>query len=147
MGFDLASVTAAGVGSIMSGAVDLAQGIRSAITGEIPPDKKAELEQLAKQLDNQLIMAQLAVNLEEAKSERIFVAGWRPACGWVGAIALFYASVGEPFLSWCARLYGSTVIFPVIDTTIMFQVLAGMLGLGVLRTVDKAQSPSPKGKE
>jgi hypothetical protein len=89
----------------------------------------------------------MAINMEEAKSEHLFVAGWRPFVGWIGGFALAYAAILEPFMSWCARLYGSTVVFPTLDTTITMQVLFGILGLGAFRSYDKSQAPAPKGKE
>jgi hypothetical protein len=67
--------------------------------------------------------------------------------GWVGGFALAYVAILEPFMSWVARLNGSTVVFPTIDTTITMQILFGILGLGAFRSYDKAQSPTIKGKE
>ena len=147
MGFDLASITSAGVGSLMSGIGELAKDLREAITGDLPAEKKADIQAKLLELDNQVMIAQMAVTLEEAKSEHIFVAGWRPAVGWIGAFALAYAAIIEPCMSWVAMVYGYKGEFPAIDTTITMQVLMGILGIGVMRSVDKAQAPSPKGKE
>lgn len=85
-----------------------------------------------------LDIAQIGVNTEEAKSESVFVAGWRPACGWVGALALAYASILEPAIRFVATVgfhYAGT--YPVIDTDITMQVLFGLLGLGAMRSFDK----------
>lgn len=68
-------------------------------------------------------------------------------CGWVGAASLGYAAIIEPFMTWCARLAGSTVTFPTLNTEITMQILIGILGLGAARSYDKSQDPSPKGKE
>jgi hypothetical protein len=144
----IASLSSGAVGGLLGGIGTLAKDIREAITGkEIDPALVAQIESKLKEMDNQVVMAQISVNLEEAKSEHLFVAGWRPACGWVCAASFAYAAILEPLMSWSARLYGSTAVFPKLDTTITMYVLGGMLGIGILRSVDKAQTPSPKGKE
>ena len=143
----LGDVAGQGVGAIMSGIGTLAKDLRQAITGDLPAEKQAEIQQKLMELELEAMKGQMAINLEEAKSEHLFVAGWRPAVGWIGAMSLGYAAIFEPFMSWCARLYGATVVFPVINTDITMQVLFGILGLGAFRSFDKSQSPAPKGKE
>ena len=87
-----------------------------------------------------LAQAQIAVNLEEAKSELWWKAGWRPFAGWTGGFALAYAAIIEPFLRFIATvLFQYTGAFPVIDTTLTMQVLLGLLGLGSLRSFDKTK--------
>lgn len=68
MGFDLASITAAGVGSFINGIGDLGGKIKTLITGELSPEKQAEVQAQLNALDQQIVLAQIAVNLEEAKS-------------------------------------------------------------------------------
>lgn len=94
-----------------------------------------ELAQLAS--DTDLAKAQIAVNMEEAKSTNWFVAGWRPAVGWVCAFGLAYVAILEPMLRFAAVMFGYTGDFPVIDTDLTLQVLLGMLGLGAMRTAEK----------
>lgn len=84
-----------------------------------------------------LMMGQMEINKEEAKSKSLFVAGWRPGAGWIGVISLAYASTLEPFMRFVATLNGYVGEFPVIDTGLTLQVLMGMLGLGAMRTFDK----------
>ncbi len=105
-----------------------------------------ELAELAATTD--LAKLQIQTNLEEAKSESVFVAGWRPFCGWTGGIALAYASVLEPLLRFSAKVgFGYGGDFPVIDTMLTLQILMGMLGLAGLRTYDKkVGNGSEKGK-
>lgn len=140
-------ITASGIGAVMGGVGKLAKDIREAWTGDLPADKRAELETKLLELENQAMNAQTTINLEEAKSENLFVAGWRPAIGWICGFALAYSAIIEPFITWVARLNGSMVVFPVIDTTITMQVLVGVLGLGAYRSYDKKQSPNAVGKE
>jgi hypothetical protein len=87
-----------------------------------------------------LQLAQVAVDQEEAKSVNWFVAGWRPACGWVGAIGLLYIAFIEPLMRFIAKMNGYNGEFPEIDTQITFQVLSGMLGISVMRTVEKVKN-------
>jgi hypothetical protein len=104
------------------------------------PQKKAEAEmelfKMAQAGDLQKVIGQLQVNMEEAKHQSMFVAGWRPFAGWVGGLGLFYAAVGHYVLAWLAALHGWPVP-PQVDTEILLYVLGGMLGLGTLRTYEK----------
>lgn len=104
--------------------------------------EKIKLEQMTQGLQaewaNQL--AQLEVNKVEAASSSLLVAGWRPFVGWVCGVALAYAALIEPVLRFVATVafkYAGT--FPVIDADITLQVLFGLLGLGSLRTFEKAR--------
>jgi hypothetical protein len=118
--------------------------IGNTIINKLFPDPaeaaKAQLALLKMQQDGELaaIVAQTDINKVEAASSSIFVAGWRPFCGWVGGAGLAYAAIVEPLLRLLATLYGYTGNFPAIDTTITMQILFGLLGLGAMRSYDKA---------
>lgn len=84
-----------------------------------------------------LMLGQMEINKQEASSKSLFVAGWRPAVGWIGGIAFGYAAILEPMARFVATLNGYDGEFPVIDTSLTMQVLLGMLGLGVMRSFDK----------
>jgi hypothetical protein len=100
--------------------------------------QNGELAELAANTD--LAKAQIGVNLEEAKNASLLVSGWRPMCGWCGAMGLAYASILEPIGRFVAQVgFGYTGAFPVIDTTITMQVLFGILGLGAFRSVEKVK--------
>ena len=106
------------------------------------PVKLKELEYDFKKFmaDNvqKLDLAQISVNVEEAKSQNLFVAGWRPAVGWIGAAGLAYAAILEPLLRFVSQVgFAYTGLFPVIDTMLTLQVLLGILGLGAMRSFDK----------
>lgn len=143
----LASLSSGAVSGLLSSVGGFAKDIRQAVTGEISADKQAEITQKIMEIELAASQAQTIINMEEAKSESLFVAGWRPAVGWIGAAGLGYAAIGEPLLTLCASLYGYKGAFPAIDTTITLQILFGILGLGAYRSFDKRQSPSPPGKE
>lgn len=121
-------------------------GIFGTVIDRVIPDKaaaekaKLEMELQLQGQDFQLALEQIKVNIEEAKSSNVFVSGWRPACGWIGAFALGYAAVLEPlarFLAVVAFDYHGK--FPVLDTTITMQILFGILGLGAYRSFEKVK--------
>lgn len=90
----------------------------------------------------ELQAAQIDVNKEEAKSASLFVAGWRPAVGWVCVFAMAWQYVLQPMLTWGFAVYhangGQTFpALPTLETSQMYAVLFGLLGLGGLRTVEK----------
>lgn len=143
----LADLTMGTVTGLVGSIGTLAKDIKELWTGEPSPEKQAEITQRLMELESKAMEAQMLINVEEAKSEHLFVAGWRPFIGWVGGIALAYASILNPFMTWIAKAYGSTIVFPTLDTTITMQVLFGILGLGAFRSYDKKQEPNVKGKE
>ena len=97
------------------------------------------LAQLAAETD--LAKLQIQTNIEEAKSTNWWVAGWRPAIGWVCGAGLAYAALVEPFARFAAKVwFGYTGDFPVIDTDLTMQILMGMLGLGAMRSVEKVRN-------
>ena len=98
--------------------------------------QNGELAQLA--ADTDLAKLQIQTNIEEAKSTNWFVAGWRPAIGWVCGAGLAYAALVEPFARFAAKVwFGYVGEFPVINTDLTLQILMGMLGLGAMRSAEK----------
>lgn len=80
---------------------------------------------------------QIEINKEEAKSNSLFVAGWRPAVGWICAFGCAWAFVLKPVLEWGVKLAGSTASLPVVQTGELMSLLMGLLGMGTLRTYEK----------
>lgn len=95
-------------------------------------------------LDAQALQNQTDVNKIEAANSSLFVSGWRPCVGWICGFALAYASIIEPIGRFIASLCGFHGEFPHIDTTITMQVLMGMLGLGGMRSFEKARGVASK---
>lgn len=145
----LADISSGAVGGLLGGIGTLAKDIRQAITGEISADKAAEIQLKLTEIENQAQQGQTLINIEEAKSGSLFVAGWRPFIGWICGIAVFYNYVGMPFLVWAAQLIWPTAPpMPALEIGELFTLLGGMLGLGYLRTLDKRTAPTtPVGKE
>jgi len=123
----------------------------TSIIDKIIPDANQAQEAKAKILEMQLkgeldnVAGQIAINVEEARSGSVFVSGWRPAVGWVCATGLAYAAVLEPVLRFAAQVgYQYSGAFPVIDTDLTMQILAGILGLGAFRSYEKKQGVAAK---
>jgi hypothetical protein len=84
-------------------------------------------------------MGQLEINKVEAAHESRWVSGWRPFVGWVCGSALAYTYILEPFLRFLSVvIFKYAGEFPTLEMTTLENILLGLLGLGTLRTVDKA---------
>jgi hypothetical protein len=106
-----------------------------------PAEKaKAEMEMLRMAADGELkqVIAQLEINAKEAQHPSVWVAGWRPGAGWMGVGGFGYAVILQPLLTWVASIQGWPAP-PAIDTDLLWVVLSGMLGIGGLRTFEKAR--------
>lgn len=115
-------------------------GIGSKLIDKLIPDpaqaNNARLELLKLQQSGELasMTAQTDINKIEAGSSSVFVAGWRPALGWICAFAMAYQYLMRPFFT----AFYPELAFPGLDDN-LWQLLLGMLGLGGLRTFEKTQ--------
>lgn len=133
---------------LLSGIFDIGKALIERFLPD--PEKKAaaQLELLKMQQSGELAAlaattdlakAQLAVNEKEAQNASLFVSGWRPAIGWVCALALFYQFILRPLGVFVAQYVGHPIPNPPgLDDT-LWQLLFGMLGLGSLRTFEKVK--------
>ena len=97
-----------------------------------------ELSTMAEKHAQQLAMAQIEVNKAEAASGSIFKGGWRPAVGWVCAIAFAYHFILKDLIIFGASFAGAELPeLPEFDMGTLLTVLGGMLGIGGLRTYEK----------
>lgn len=92
------------------------------------------LAQLAAETD--LIKAQTSVNLAEAGNANWFVAGWRPAVGWVCAFGLGYSFLVRPIAGGLLLKYTGASM-EALDMGTLGTLLFGMLGIGGMRTFEK----------
>jgi len=104
-----------------------------------------------KKLDTKLMTSQIEVNKIEAGHSNIFIAGWRPAIGWIGAVALGYQFIIYPFLIWIWTFLQSQEVIPkevsyppVLDIGALWTIVSGMLGIGVMRSFDKTKNIDTK---
>ena len=88
--------------------------------------------------DVKVAIGQMEINKEEAKSGSLFVAGWRPAVGWICAVALSYQFVVRPLLAWCS-LIATIPVPPELDIATLMTLLFGMLGMGGMRMYEKGK--------
>lgn len=98
--------------------------------------QSGELAQL--NADTSLALGQIEVNKVEAASASPFVAGWRPAAGWVCVSGLAYTFLGQPLLAWLSAVKGWPVP-PMIAVDTLMVLLTGLLGLGGYRSFEKAK--------
>jgi len=98
-----------------------------------------EIATMSEKHANKIAEAQIEVNKEEAKSRHWWIAGWRPATGWICALAMGYHFIIQPFLIFFLALFGMKMDLPSFDMDTLMTVLLGMLGLGTLRTVEKSK--------
>jgi hypothetical protein len=107
------------------------------------PDKAAaqrakdDMEAALVKAGNEAALAQVEVNKIEAAHSSVFVAGWRPAIGWVCAAALAWAFIVAPVAAWGMAVFGVRETLPAIGTDNLFELVLAMLGLGGLRTFEK----------
>jgi len=87
-----------------------------------------------------IVQGQLAINQKEAGHGSIFVAGWRPAIGWICGAGLAWNFIIQPILMWVAFLLpegADLATAPKLDIGELITILLGMLGLGGMRTYEK----------
>ena len=87
--------------------------------------------------DTELAKAQIAVNQEEAKSDKLWVSGARPFFMWVCGCAFAYHYIIQPMVVFGFACAGEQVALPTFDMESLMNVTMGMLGLGGMRSFDK----------
>lgn len=117
--------------------------------------RKLGIEEM--RIDAELAQGQIEVNKAEAQHPSLFVSGWRPAVGWVCVLALSYQFLLYPMMTW-AWAYMQALDWipvrvgemeltppPMLDTGALYTVLLGILGLGTMRSVEKAKGVARTG--
>lgn len=113
----------------------------------ITTDKeRLEMALREKELDQRLDIAQIEVNKTEAQHNSIFVAGWRPAIGWIGAAAMAYQFLLYPMMLWGWTWMQGTGWIPanlqpppVLDADQLWVILSGILGIAGMRSFEKTK--------
>jgi len=120
----------------------------STVIDRVVPDKnganKAKQAIEAELIANatQLNLAQAETNKIEAAHRSIWVAGWRPALGWVSALSFAWIFLLAPITQWVLLLTGNTVVLPVLQSDILLELTFALLGLAGLRTYEKQKGLS-----
>ena len=98
-----------------------------------------DLSTMAERHAQELAKGQMEINKTEAAHKALFVAGWRPAIGWICGLGMASNFLLIPVANFVLALTGSAIVVPLLDTGEMMPVLMGMLGLGAMRTYEKKQ--------
>lgn len=99
----------------------------------------------------ELMAGQLQINLKEAEHKSLFVAGWRPGVGWVCVVSLAMAYIPKALVITLLWTVQSTMMlfeavdimtfvlppFPDLGIAELIGLLGSMLGVGIMRSVDK----------
>tara|TARA_R100000687_G_scaffold73140_1_gene63659 strand:- start:375 stop:782 length:408 start_codon:yes stop_codon:yes gene_type:complete len=121
-------------------------GIAEAVVGVVDNvlDKFVEDKDLRAKLNHELKtqvqkanLAQIAVNMEQAKHPSIFVAGARPAIMWICAFGLGWQFVFQPIFIWGLAVTAHAIPIPVIPTDGLLTLTLSLLGLGGMRSFEK----------
>lgn len=99
---------------------------------------EADFLRMAAEGELKQVIAQLEINAREAAHPSIWVSGWRPFYGWSSGVAFIYATILQPLLTWVASVKGLPPP-PSLNMDLMWVVITGMLGIGGLRSFDKAK--------
>ena len=92
-----------------------------------------EIATMSERHSQQALLAQLEINKAEAATGSLFIGGWIPAIGWIGALGLLYNTI-------IVNIAGIWVDVPEVDTTLLVPVMMGMLGLGAMRSYEKVKN-------
>jgi len=113
--------------------VDAATGIANIVDKfvETPDERKAADVLLAKMAQRPGEL-QVELNKIEAGHRSLFVAGWRPALGWICAAGLGFTFLINPIFQWTTGEVG-----PTLPHDIMLELVIAMLGLAGLRSAEK----------
>ena len=133
------------VKGIGEGVSTLANGLRSAITGEMPPEVRAKIEELVIQAESLDRQSQSEINKMEAQHRSIFIAGWRPFIGWTCGVSFCMHFIIFPLAEWYMGYlemlgFGERIEMPQLDMDQLIPLVLGMLGLGVYRTYEKKKN-------
>lgn len=98
--------------------------------------------------ETQLMLAQIQTNQVEAQHGGLFKGGWRPAIGWTCAVAFMLKFVIFPVLIFLVQTiahFTGAELFPLenlpdLEWTDLLPIMLGMLGLGTMRTYEKAKT-------
>jgi hypothetical protein len=108
------------------------------LLGKFIPDKdKAnqlahDIATMASTQAHEQALGQMEVNKVEASHHSIFVSGARPAIMWICGAGLGYNILIHPIMSiWFTM--------PPVEAELLYPTLMGMLGLGGMRSFDKAK--------
>ena len=102
-------------------------------------EEKLDKKILMQRIQQKLAEKQLDVNAKEAGHRSVFVSGWRPAIGWMGALALGFEFILSPGIEWYSKFAGLNLTAPEIQTGPLLAIVTSMLGVAGLRSFEKSK--------
>ena len=100
-------------------------------------DLQAKLDHELATLFHQANLAQIEILKEDAKSSNWFQNSWRPAVGWICALAMAYHFIIQPLLLTILTATGHVVELPDFEFSQLSTILMAMLGISGLRSYEK----------
>lgn len=126
------------IGSIIEKVIPDPQAAADAKLKALDLAQRGELAQL--EADTKMALAQIDVNKAEASSGNWFASSWRPCIGYMCVLGLAYSFLIQPVLPWLAALFGKPMPpLPSLDSDVLMTLVAGMLGIGGLRSYEKTK--------
>lgn len=134
--------------AVAATAGELVKGLDGLFTSDAER-AEAELRMQTLLLQPQIIQA--LTTLKEAEHPSVFVAGWRPALGWMAAAGLAWEYIGRPTLGslmhigaviWpdaSVRLIQAAAGLPALDSDQLMALVAILLGVAGYRTVERVR--------
>ena len=116
-----------------------AKDLRSAITGDLPPELRVQLESQVIQLEMQVQKNLADIAMIEAR-KGFWYSGYRPALGWSCTVAFILESVVFRLLRGIFPAFSP----PEFDMELMMPLLFAILGIGAMRTVEKIRGVQDK---
>jgi hypothetical protein len=125
------------LGPSTGGAIDAVGGVLDRLFTS--DDERLTREEALTRLAQAPHLAQVELNKIEAAHSSVFVAGWRPFIGWVCGVALAWHFIGYDLFVWIALAAGWPAPPILAGTEELISVVISLLGLGLLRTVEKSR--------
>lgn len=122
--------------------IEVLLGLGTTLINRLFPDPaqaaQAKLQLLEMQQKGELasMTAQTGINQQEALSNSVFVAGWRPFIGWCCGAVFGMQFLVFPLVSWISAMTGHPFSFPTFDMATLLTLLGGMLGLNGIHSVE-----------
>lgn len=109
-------------------------------------DERLTHAEMKERLRQQPMIAQQTQNNTEAKQPGNFKGGWRPYIGWVLGTSLGCFAI--PYYLVCTYIWAkiclstNTIVPYPGNTTFLFELITGMLGMAAIRSFDKLKGTS-----
>ena len=128
------------IGSLLGGKDGALKQVASVIDSiHTSEEEKLDKKILMQRIQQKLAEKQLDVNVKEAGHRSVFVSGWRPAIGWMGALALGFEFILSPGIEWYSKFAGLNLTAPEIQTGPLLAIVTSMLGVAGLRSFEKSK--------